>query len=207
MLISSDLSTLGAALKSSSPAMVSKGVESVRVPVSTINAHRRADVQRITHAAFVSAVASEFAATYGPSPVVSVDERILHPGSPRPGEPALGEKGRQMVLDGMAELASWDWAYGQTPAFTNTLRAELSIGPVRADIESRHGRVTALALELERDGGEGAEADDAQDALDRIAACAKGLPYETLDGIGTFLGDSVRPDLSWEVVAWLQSHM
>lgn len=202
MLISSDLSTLGRALRSSSPNMVSKGVESVRVPVSTINAHRSPQAREITHGAFVSAVLGEFGAVYGESELQVVNEQSVFGGNA-----GVDPKGLAMIRDGMAELQGWEWAYGQTPAFENYFTGALSCGEVRCDVESKHGVVTAMTLQIVR-GGRGGEAQqEDEDALERIAQCCLGLKYEGLDGVGTFLGDSVRPDLSWEVVSWLQSHM
>lgn len=207
MLISSDLGTLGRALRSSSPNMVSRGVASVRVPVGTLNAHRAPGAREITHGAFVAAAAAEFGAAYGPSQVQAVDEAAVFEG----GHAGVNvdAAGRAAIRAGMAELQSWDWEYGQTPAFSNHFEGALSCGRVRADVESRHGLVTAMTLEiLGQAGAGGSEQQDAdQDALERIAHCCLGLRYEGLDGVGTFLGDSVRPDLSWEVVSWLQSHM
>lgn len=63
MLISSDVASLGAALKSSNPLMETKGIASHRAPVSTINAYRAGRIE-ITHDDFVRAVKDEFLATY-----------------------------------------------------------------------------------------------------------------------------------------------
>jgi lipoate-protein ligase A len=72
MLISSDLSNLGSALRSASPNMQTKGVASHRAPVSTLNAHRVG--VEITHDAFVAAVQQQFAAVYGGAQAVVVSE-------------------------------------------------------------------------------------------------------------------------------------
>lgn len=210
MLISSDLSTLGRALRSSSPNMVSKGVESVRVPVSTINLHRSSSAKEITHDSFVSAVLAEFGNVYGPSETQIVNEQSVFGGEL--SKMGMDDKGLAKIKEGMEELQSWDWAFGQTPAFTNHFEGILSCGKVRAEVESKHGVINAMTLDILDAEGEGVgdggrSRDEDQDALERIAQCCLGLRYETLDGVGTFLGDSVRPDLSWEVVSWLQSHM
>lgn len=63
MLISSDVASLGAALRSSNPNMETKGIASHRAPVSTINAYRAGEAE-ITHDDFVRAVRDEFIATY-----------------------------------------------------------------------------------------------------------------------------------------------
>lgn len=63
MLISSDVASLGAALRSSSPNMETKGIASHRAPVSTINAYR-AGKEEIKHDDFVRAVKEEFVAAY-----------------------------------------------------------------------------------------------------------------------------------------------
>lgn len=201
MLISSDLSTLGRALRSSSPNMVSKGVESMRVPVSTINLHRSPSAREITHGSFVSAVLGEFADVYGPSDVQIVSEQSVFGGG------LVDTKSQAGIRDGMAELQGWEWAYGQTPAFENHFTGSLSCGEVRCEVESKHGVINSMTLEITSGGRGGEEQQEDEDALERIAQCCLGLRYEGLDGVGTFLGDSVRPDLSWEVVSWLQSHM
>lgn len=75
MLISSDISTLGKALRSDTPYLETKGIASHRAPVSTINAHR-AGAEEISHEAFVAAVRDEFAAAYpGPMTETTVRER------------------------------------------------------------------------------------------------------------------------------------
>lgn len=71
MLISSDVSSLGAALRSSNPLMETKGIASHRAPVGTINAYRAGDAE-ITHDDFVRAVKEEFVATY-PGDVAEYD--------------------------------------------------------------------------------------------------------------------------------------
>ncbi|BEI85350.1 hypothetical protein CcaverHIS002_0507510 [Cutaneotrichosporon cavernicola] len=150
MLISSDMET--------------KGIASHRAPVSTINAYRAGE-KEITHDDFVRAVRDEFCARY-PGDVSEYDVHEEDVELPQ-------------VAEGMADMKSWEWQYGQTPEFTNII----------------HGQ------------HESAADDAAQDALEHISLALRGLRYENLEGVENILGHSVPPDLAWEVLLWLRGSM
>lgn len=49
--------------------------------------------------------------------------------------------------------------------------------------------------------------DAAQDVLEHMSLALRGLRYESLEGAENILGDSVPPDLAWEVLLWLRKSM
>ncbi|BEJ16084.1 hypothetical protein CspHIS471_0506890 [Cutaneotrichosporon sp. HIS471] len=190
MLISSDVENLGAALRSSNPKMETKGIASHRAPVSTINAYRAGE-KEITHDDFVRAVRDEFCATY-PGDVSEYDVHEEDVEMPQ-------------VAEGMADMKSWEWQYGQTPEFTNVIHGQVSAGKLTAHIASRHALITECTIELDKH--ESAADDAAQDALEHISLALRGLRYENLEGVENILGHSVPPDLAWEVLLWLRGSM
>lgn len=48
----------------------------------------------------------------------------------------------------MTELPGWDWAYGQTPEFTQTVQRSFMWGEVTARIHSKHGVILSCALSV-----------------------------------------------------------
>ncbi|TFK55418.1 Lipoyltransferase and lipoate-protein ligase [Heliocybe sulcata] len=123
MLISTKLDTLGALLRTDTETMVTKGVDSVRSPVCNL----RQFSSTIDHETFVDAVVSEFRREY------RVDEPIRYVND---GE---GAEETDYIRNGMAELPSWDWAFGQTPEFTYSIRPRFEWGEVTIEIRSKHG--------------------------------------------------------------------
>jgi lipoate-protein ligase A len=108
----------------SKPGIVTKGVESHRSPVTTLNLHRPEGLElEIKHSDFVNAVTEEFATVYAapdkPIETVRVKER---------------EVSEAKVWDGVKELKSWEWTYGQTPEFTNDIGG---VGSVRNLVRDR----------------------------------------------------------------------
>ncbi|KAL1411273.1 hypothetical protein Q8F55_002224 [Vanrija albida] len=186
MLISSDVSTLGRALHSDSPHLETKGIASFRSAVSTLNAHR-ARKDEITHDDFVAALTEEFGDAYPGH----LEQHVVNE-----GDVALPK-----VWDGVKDLTSWEWQYGQTPEFTNRLDAELSIGRVTATLASRHALLTQFSLELARAD------EDAQDALNAISTALIGKRYEALGGAEADVPADVPPALAAEVLGWLRTSM
>ncbi len=81
----------------------------------------------------------------------------------------------------------------------------MSAGKLTAHFASRHALITECTIEL--DQLESAADDAAQDALEHIALALRGVRYESLEGAENILGDSVPPDLAWEVLLWLRGSM
>ncbi|KAJ3854595.1 hypothetical protein EV368DRAFT_36508 [Lentinula lateritia] len=130
MLISTQLNTLGDLLHNTKDTMETKGVASVRSPVRNLQQFNRG----VTHKAFVDAVVHEFGKEYG---VLNV--QIV-------GEDNCKDIG--YIQNGMSELPSWEWAYGQTPEFTYTVSQAFEWGAVTAKIRSKHGIILDCACSL-----------------------------------------------------------
>ncbi|GAW06413.1 Lipoyltransferase and lipoate-protein ligase [Lentinula edodes] len=134
MLISTQLNTLGDLLHNTKDTMETKGVASVRSPVRNLQQFNRG----VTHEAFVDAVVHEFSKEYG---IRNVDGevQIVSEASCRDIE---------YIQNGMSELPSWEWAYGQTPEFTYTVSQAFEWGTVTAKIRSKHGIILDCACSL-----------------------------------------------------------
>ncbi|KIK64683.1 hypothetical protein GYMLUDRAFT_39668 [Collybiopsis luxurians FD-317 M1] len=136
MLISTRLDTLGEVLRpgKDKETMETKGVASVRSPVRNLQYYHPA----VTHQGFVDAVVREFREEYG----IGIGE---NGGEDEDELQIVNEEGGYRYRDvdyirtGMAELPSWEWAYGQTPEFTYSVRKEFDWGMVSAKIRSKHG--------------------------------------------------------------------
>ncbi|KAI0036064.1 hypothetical protein K488DRAFT_76244 [Vararia minispora EC-137] len=113
--------------------MVTRGVASVRSPVRNLCCFQ----PDTTHESFVDAVVREFREEYG------VNEDIY--------EVTESEDFLRIpyIYDGMTELPGWDWAFGQTPEFTYTMRHRFSWGDLTVSIRSKHGLILECALETE----------------------------------------------------------
>ncbi|KAF5322645.1 hypothetical protein D9619_000244 [Psilocybe cf. subviscida] len=123
MLISTQLQTLGDVLRPQENNIVTKGVSSVRSPVCNLQRHDLA----ASHERFTSAVISQFRQEFGiSSNVCTVTDTD-------------SIKDMNYIHDGMAELSTWDWSFGQTPEFTRTLAHEFPWGTVNVEIRSKHG--------------------------------------------------------------------
>ncbi|KII94603.1 hypothetical protein PLICRDRAFT_33404 [Plicaturopsis crispa FD-325 SS-3] len=130
MLISTQLDTLGDLLRSDKDTMITKGVASVRSPVCNL----RRFSATVNHDAFTKAVIDAFREEYGiheQTCVVSENEDT---------------KGIEYIRAGMAELPSWEWAYGQTPEFVYTLQHAFEWGDLTAEIRSKHGIILSCAF-------------------------------------------------------------
>ncbi|KAK7060237.1 hypothetical protein VNI00_001002 [Paramarasmius palmivorus] len=122
MLISTRLDTLGELLKVRKDTMETKGVASVRSPVCNLQQFDSS----VTHERFVDAVVREFSLEYG----IAEEPQIINHDQWQDVE---------YIRKGMEELPSWEWAYGQTPEFTYTVRNGFAWGTVEAKIRSKHG--------------------------------------------------------------------
>ncbi|KAG5641031.1 hypothetical protein DXG03_006355 [Asterophora parasitica] len=132
MLLSSRLDTLGDLLRPTKDSMITRGVASVRSPVCNLQQYSR----EITHDTFTNAVVDSFRQEYG---VTSSAQYI---------DETDELKNVEYIRNGMLELPSWDWAYGQTPEFTYTLGHDFAWGSVAAEIRSKHGIINACNLTI-----------------------------------------------------------
>ncbi|KAG0703915.1 hypothetical protein DFH29DRAFT_914674 [Suillus ampliporus] len=131
MLISTRLETLGDLLRVGKETMITKGVASVRSPVCNLAQFS----ETVSHNTFVNAVVDSFKAEYGvndePCIVNDTDD--------------LAQIG--YIQHGMAELPSWDWAFGQTPEFEYTITKSFVWGNVTVHIHARHGIILSCTLQ------------------------------------------------------------
>ncbi|WWC85362.1 uncharacterized protein L201_000225 [Kwoniella dendrophila CBS 6074] len=203
MLISSSLSELGKSLKSSSPNMETKSILSHRSPVTTLNHYLPSTTQKaIHHDDFVHAVTSEFSKIYANQSDKKMETREVN--SDWIKEPK--------VWKGVEELKSWEWQYGQTPEFTNSLEGELSFGSISASLSARHAVITALTLHLTPTLHETTEStSEKQSFLDSLALSLVGHRYESLDGAEGALGHAWEEEkwreLGNEIIGWLRKVM
>ncbi|KAF9585568.1 Biotin/lipoate A/B protein ligase, partial [Lunasporangiospora selenospora] len=137
MLIDSDLSSLGQYLKNDKLTLVTKGVPSVRSPVTRL----RDSSLTIDHLSFCEATRTEFLRRYAydtwrnnleGEPIV-VDEALVE------SLPAV-----QKIRD---ESRSWEWKFGQTPEFTYQIEKSFSWGTVDVTIRSKEGLVVEANID------------------------------------------------------------
>ncbi|WRT67011.1 uncharacterized protein IL334_003977 [Kwoniella shivajii] len=213
MLISSSLSELGKSLKSSSPNMETKSILSHRSPVTTLNHHlppssspssssSSSSNKHIHHDDFVQAVTSEFAKTYSNTVEKKMETKEVNENWIKDPK----------VWKGVEELKSWEWQYGQTPEFTNSLEGELSFGSLSASLSARHALLTSLTLHLTPTLHEATEITTTkQSFLDSLALSLVGHRYESLDGAQGALGheweDEKWREMGNEVINWLRKVM
>ncbi|KAI0068630.1 Lipoyltransferase and lipoate-protein ligase [Artomyces pyxidatus] len=178
MLISTQLDTLGDVLHVSKDSMVTRGVASVRSPVRNLQEFQ----PKFTHDAFVEAVIDAFREEYGvdgPIHDVFADAESMN---------------IPYIRDGMDELRSWDWAFGQTPEFTYTIHGTFAWGDVTAEIRSKHGIILSCTLQAGR-------AD--LFALADVASALEGEKYAFVDEGAHYNGEGPARDV-WN---WLREEM
>lgn len=127
MLISTDLSTLGDVLHTAKETMVTKGVASVRSPVRNLHDFGA----RVTHDDFVDAVVDSFNSAY------QLSENFQIVG---------GQEDLPVLQEGIAELKSWEWRFGQTPEFRYSISEVFEWGSAEAEIQSKHGMVVSCSI-------------------------------------------------------------
>ncbi|KAJ3788899.1 Lipoyltransferase and lipoate-protein ligase, partial [Lentinula aff. detonsa] len=177
MLISTQLDTLGDLLHNTKDTMETKGVASVRSPVRNLQQFK----PTVTHEAFVDAVIHEFREEYEVRAVNDVDNC----------------KDIEYIQDGMLELPSWDWAYGQTPEFTYTVSQAFEWGTVKAKIRSKHGLILDCDLSVSNT--------DSQEVERALQGRKYGFvsAMDILNGLGNKTGTRVKEDVAF----WLESMM
>ncbi|KAJ6560297.1 hypothetical protein B0H19DRAFT_1147163 [Mycena capillaripes] len=185
MLISTQLDALGDLLRpdKEKDTMVTKGVASVRSPVCNL----QQSTPHVEHAGFVQAVVSAFRREY------ALDEAA---------DPTqlIDESARTLpyIQNGIAELQSWDWVYGQTPEFTYTLAQTFAWGSVTVELRAKHGLILSCVLRAP-----GAPP-GVEEALKRLGASAEGERYGVwpLEVDGTQEKDSDLDEVG-QVKRWL----
>ncbi|KAF9131595.1 Biotin/lipoate A/B protein ligase [Mortierella sp. 14UC] len=137
MLIDTDLSSLGQYLKVDRSSLVTKGVASVRSPVTRL----RESSFTIDHLSFCEATRTEFLKRYAydtwrqnleGEPIV-VDQQMID-----------GMEGVQRIRD---EMRTWEWMYGQTPEFSYQLEKVFSWGTVNVTIKSKEGLIKEVDMD------------------------------------------------------------
>ncbi|CAG8450150.1 12739_t:CDS:2 [Ambispora leptoticha] len=143
MLIESDLKDIGRYLRAENRQnLTSKGVESVRSPVTNLKKYSpESGPFIIDHDTFCRVVHNEFLRYYS----YAADEDIEKNLDPIIVDDQYISKVPK-ILEYRDELKSWEWTYGQTPEFTHNLEREFPWGHVKAFIKSRNGLITAAAL-------------------------------------------------------------
>ncbi|KAI8645237.1 hypothetical protein BD408DRAFT_412031 [Parasitella parasitica] len=128
MLIDAEIEMLKGCLskkRMNNNGIVSKGVESVPSPVTNLRDYSFT----VDHQQFCESVLAEFVDAYNDGMAVEpikFDQRTDLPNK---------------VKETRQELKTWDWIYGQTPEFTNTMETDFEWGHVKSHIISRHGKI------------------------------------------------------------------
>ncbi|KAF8214144.1 Lipoyltransferase and lipoate-protein ligase [Mycena galopus ATCC 62051] len=156
MLISTRLDALGDLLRVDKPTMVTAGVASVRSPVRNL----QQTSPHIEHTVFMNAVVDEFRREYA---VNETDDPTQY----------VDESARALpyIQNGIAELKSWDWLYGQTPEFTYTIEQAFAWGSVTAELRAKHGVIISCALHAPT------APPDVSRLLEQLGTSAKGERY------------------------------
>ncbi|KAK7470112.1 hypothetical protein VKT23_001553 [Stygiomarasmius scandens] len=187
MLISTELKTLGDLLRTNKDTMETKGVASVRSPVCNLQQFSK----NITHDAFVNAMVDEFLKEYPtttPTDVQFVDE--------------VDWQDVEYIQHGMAELPSWDWAYGQTPEFTYRVSNAFSWGTAHATIRSKHGVIIDCKIHVS--DIEAPSVSASSKPLEEVERFLQGKKYGLVHNGTTVLGvDNPKSEL----VSWLSKIM
>ncbi|KAF9573519.1 Biotin/lipoate A/B protein ligase [Mortierella alpina] len=132
MLIDTDLSTLGQYLKVDKSSLITKGVASVRSPVTRL----RESSFTIDHLSFCEVVRTEFLKRY------SFDQWRQN----LEGEPVVVDEAMIERMEGVKkirdEMKTWEWMFGQTPEFSYRLEKDFSWGSIDMTIKSKEGLIT-----------------------------------------------------------------
>ncbi len=176
LLVSADMGKLSRYLTVDPEKLQSKGVKSVRSRVINL----RELMTTLTIEALQDAVRSAFLAEFGGDAMV-YDTASL----PTAEITALTEKYR-----------SWDWTYGQSPAFGIALSRRFVWGGVRLGLDVQQGRVAAVSVET-----------DAMDTAvgETIPAVLQNVPYNAVDVAHTLHQTGV-PELL-DIGDWLKQEI
>ncbi|KAL0950068.1 hypothetical protein HGRIS_010072 [Hohenbuehelia grisea] len=181
MLISTELKTLGDLLRTNKDTMVTRGVASVRSPVCKLQQFDSS----VQHDDFVEAVVRAFKENYG------VNEKTTWV------EDNDELTGVEYIRNGMKELRSWDWLYGQTPEFTYVVKQTFDWGEVTAELRSKHGLLLSCELQV----SQGSPTSSLIELLSDVGSSLKGARYGFLEG------EPPQDGPAAEVYAWLKGVM
>ncbi|KAF9450152.1 Lipoyltransferase and lipoate-protein ligase [Macrolepiota fuliginosa MF-IS2] len=185
MLISTRLSDLGDILRVNKATMITKGVASVRSPVCNI---QQFDTN-VDHTSFTNAVVNEFRKEYG------INEDVVRV------EESEEITSVDYIKKGMAELLSWEWAYGQTPEFTYTIDNTFSWGKATAKIVSKHGLIRSCTLNISESRLASGDAENVFQLAKAIEGQRYGFADDTLDMV------PASSEAALGVSSWLKSVM
>ncbi|THH13797.1 hypothetical protein EW146_g6460 [Bondarzewia mesenterica] len=176
MLISTRLDTLGDVLHPTKDSMVTRGVASIRSPVRNLNEFQ----PHLLHDEFVHEVVQAFRDEYDvhePVQSVTYDADTMN----------IDE-----IRHGMAELPSWNWAFGQTPEFTYKIGRKFPWGDVTAEIHSRHGIILSCKLTTEES--------TVQSSLEELGKALRDQKYGSIDcGPLNMKGQPMTDVIEWLV--------
>ena len=196
------------------PKIDTKGIPSFPSPVTTLNTYlpqeRRGE--SIRHDEFVSAVTKEFEKVYGEEGKKMQTHQVTE------------ERVEAKVWEGVREMTSWEWQYGQT----NEVEGNLPVGKVVSGLSAivdmlsrsgqsvttaaRHCLLTSLTFRLTPSvQANHGDTRVTQDFLDSLALALISKRYETLDGAESSLeprfNDQRWLHLGTEVLTWLRAVM
>ncbi|KAG0011061.1 Biotin/lipoate A/B protein ligase [Entomortierella chlamydospora] len=162
MLIDTDLSSLGQYLKVDRSNLVTKGVASVRSPVTRL----RESSFTIDHLSFCEATRTEFLKRY------AFDQWRQN----LEGEPIIVDEALVQTIEGVKtireDMKTWEWMFGQTPEFTYKLNSKFSWGAVDVTITSKEGLITHVDIDAKDE-----TAEDGSMALTALAVGMEGQKY------------------------------
>ncbi|KAF7352307.1 Lipoyltransferase and lipoate-protein ligase [Mycena venus] len=162
------MNALGDLLRVEKPTMITKGVASVRSPVCNL----QQTSPHIGHDVFVNAVVDEFQREYG---LDKADNRTQYVDDSARTLLSLDDDGSGRTLEyvdnGVAELKSWDWLYGQTPEFAYSIEQGFPWGSVTAELRAKHGIILSCALQAPNAPSHVVR------ALEQLGASAEGERY------------------------------
>ncbi|KAF9349462.1 Biotin/lipoate A/B protein ligase [Mortierella sp. AD094] len=163
MLIDTDLSSLGQYLKVDRSTLVTKGVASVRSPVTRL----RESSLTIDHLSFCEATRTEFLKRYAFDQLRQNLE----------GEPIIVDEALVQTIEGVKtireDMKTWEWMFGQTPEFTYKLDNKFSWGAVNISITSKEGLITQVDIDAKDETIE-----DGSMALTALAVGMEGQRYD-----------------------------
>ncbi|CDZ98583.1 Lipoate-protein ligase A [Phaffia rhodozyma] len=137
MLLDAQLGRLGKSLKSDRSFTMNKATDSVPSPVSNISSKH----PNVNNETFIGAVVKEFTSVYGAqTEVIDVDEQYID---------REGGQMKELVEKEVAELKTWNWAFGQTPEFSIDVQSPIlnTLGhSLNASVTSRKGLITKIDL-------------------------------------------------------------
>ncbi|KIJ57023.1 hypothetical protein M422DRAFT_773736 [Sphaerobolus stellatus SS14] len=186
MLISTDLSKLGDALRNTKDTMVTRGVASVRSPVNNLWQFNPG----LSYEGFENAMVETFNKEYYPDSTAAEVHEITE-------SPEVLEI--DYIAKGIEELKSWEWQYGQTPEFTHIMTGKFSWGELTFDISSKHGIINSCRVSSSDPGLTSFCKAFGESLVDQ--------KYMFLEGLLGDPSDATLSERKREAVEWLRENM